>query len=88
MKYLTLFISMLFSASLTMAQQPLKLQRPLNPKKNKMCVVNGVKKFEIKTDEDQAVCNDLKKPSRKGSIVPQKPQIGSPNPITAPPTGY
>lgn len=81
----TLIVIMVLLGQGAFAQNTLKLQRPANSK-YKVCNA-GPKKFYIKNADDQAACDQLRKPSTKGNINPPKEPIGSPNPITLPPTG-
>jgi hypothetical protein len=75
----------LMMSSIVIAQTPLKITHKPSAKVP-VCNVPG-KKFKIRNADDQAVCDELRKPNPKGNSVPPQQNIGSPNPISNPPTG-
>jgi hypothetical protein len=77
-----LFVMM---SKFVIAQTPLKISNKPSSK-IPICKV-GNSKFDIKNSDDQAACDQLKKPSPKGNANPPPQTIGSPNPISNPPTG-
>ena len=81
----TLIATLLFVTTAAFAQTPLKLSTKPSDK-IKICKANG-QSFPIKNSDDQASCDQLKKPNPKGNSTPPSQPIASPNPISAPPTG-
>jgi hypothetical protein len=78
-------LAITFFASLALADQTLKITHKPS-EKFKICKAASPK-FKIKTQEDEDVCDQLKKPTAKGNAVPPAQSIATPNPISAPPTG-